>query len=583
MKKNSLSPFLFIIPLFILAWGFFYLSFYDPFHAHASDPEYCYLLNGLNVSLLEFNRIGHTDHPGTPFQLYSGLIMRITHVFTGKDSMAQDVFNRPEYYLSAISFSLVILQALLCFLIAWIGRKREITVWKLIVLQSGILFGVTMLSVFARIIPERWLVMVSLLFIIVYLLYGYKDRHPLKFAIWSGVIMGMGMATKFNFLPIIFLPFLLLNSKKDRFIYATSGVVSFFLFLLPVINKFGNYGSFIFGIATHDGMHGTGEKRMFDPVSVKSGFLEIFEVTPALALVLTIIVAAIGIALFYRRKQEMNRQILFFTGMIFIVLLQMLMVAKHFKYYYIHPLITMYPIILFVFDEFIQKIGNYKRWTLLPVILLFIVFTCSTAKIINGRLQYEKVSKAQREIEQQFVKSNLPKNSLWFSGYPSWRCASYEEAGIMYGLTRKITLAVARIKNGKQKKLYLGNLNAMRDWGYAKDYVECMWRILQHKEPEDFVIATGEMHSVREFCTLAFAEAGINLRWEGENENEKGIDEKTGCVLVEVDSKYYRPTEVDQLLGDPSKAKKLLGWNPTTTPFEKLVKLMVQNDLKNSL
>jgi len=182
--------------------------------------------------------------------------------------------------------------------------------------------------------------------------------------------------------------------------------------------------------------------------------------------------------------------------------------------------------------------------------------------------------------------------------YAYWITKNYREAyniyaanGILFNheserrgetfVTRKITLAVARIKHGKQKKLYLGNLNALRDWGYAKDYVECMWRILQHHEPDDFVIATGEMHSVREFCTLAFAEAGIKLRWEGENENEKGICTETNEVLVEVDPKYYRPTEVEQLLGDPSKVKKLLGWNPTSTPFEKLVKLMVQNDLNN--
>lgn len=120
----------------------------------------------------------------------------------------------------------------------------------------------------------------------------------------------------------------------------------------------------------------------------------------------------------------------------------------------------------------------------------------------------------------------------------------------------------------------------MRDWGYARDYVECMWMILQHPEPEDFVIATGEMHSVREFCSLAFEEAGINLRWEGEGVNEKGIEIDTGKVLVEVDPKYFRPAEVAQLLGDPTKAKTLLGWNPTATPFPELVKLMVRHDMK---
>ncbi|HHT29552.1 MULTISPECIES: GDP-mannose 4,6-dehydratase [Petrimonas] len=147
-------------------------------------------------------------------------------------------------------------------------------------------------------------------------------------------------------------------------------------------------------------------------------------------------------------------------------------------------------------------------------------------------------------------------------------------------VTRKITIAVARISQQMQDKLYLGNLDALRDWGYAKDYVECMWMMLQHETPEDFVIATGEMHSVREFCTLAFAEAGIHLRWEGEGVNEKGIDTATDRILVEVDPKYFRPAEVEQLMGDPTKAKTLLGWNPRKTSFEELVKLMVKHDMK---
>lgn len=147
-------------------------------------------------------------------------------------------------------------------------------------------------------------------------------------------------------------------------------------------------------------------------------------------------------------------------------------------------------------------------------------------------------------------------------------------------VTRKITLAAARIAQGYQDKLYLGNMDALRDWGYAKDYVECMWLILQHPTPEDFVIATGEMHTVREFCTLAFRYAGIELRWEGNGVDEKGIDVATGKALVEVDPKFFRPCEVEQLLGDPTKAKTLLGWNPTKTPFEELVRLMVEHDMK---
>ena len=148
-------------------------------------------------------------------------------------------------------------------------------------------------------------------------------------------------------------------------------------------------------------------------------------------------------------------------------------------------------------------------------------------------------------------------------------------------VTRKITLAAANIANGLQEKLYLGNLNAKRDWGYARDYVECMWLMLQHERPEDFVIATGEHHSVREFATLAFHYAGIELEWRDEGIDEKGIDKATGKVLVEVDPRFFRPSEVEQLLGDPTKAKTLLGWNPTTTSFDKLVRIMVEHDMKN--
>ena len=147
-------------------------------------------------------------------------------------------------------------------------------------------------------------------------------------------------------------------------------------------------------------------------------------------------------------------------------------------------------------------------------------------------------------------------------------------------VTRKITLAAARIAQGKQKTLQLGNLNSLRDWGYAKDYVECMWLILQHDQPEDFVIATGEMHSVREFVELAFKHVEIELEWSGEGIKEKGINRSTGDVVVEIDPKYFRPAEVEQLLGDPTKARTLLGWNPTKTSFEELVKIMVTKDME---
>ena len=180
--------------------------------------------------------------------------------------------------------------------------------------------------------------------------------------------------------------------------------------------------------------------------------------------------------------------------------------------------------------------------------------------------------------------------------YGFWIVKEYREAynmyccsGILFNheserrgetfVTRKISLAAARIKQGKQDKLYLGNLGSLRDWGYAKDYVECMWLILQQDKPEDFVIATGVQHSVREFCYYAFKRVGIELEFKGEGADEKGIDKATGNVLIEVSPDFYRPTDVVNLWGDPTKAKAKLGWNPNKTSFEELVNLMVDHDM----
>ncbi|MFC1504044.1 GDP-mannose 4,6-dehydratase [Spirochaetota bacterium] len=183
--------------------------------------------------------------------------------------------------------------------------------------------------------------------------------------------------------------------------------------------------------------------------------------------------------------------------------------------------------------------------------------------------------------------------------YSYWITKNYREAYTMFAVngilfnheserrgetfvTRKITLSASRIAKGKQEKLYLGNINAKRDWGYAKDYVDCMWLMLQHDTPEDFVIATGKTHSVREFVELAFREVDIEIIWKGKDIHEKGIDKKTGKVLIEIDPSYFRPTEVDILLGDPSKAKNKLGWDPKQTSFEELVKIMMKHDIDNT-
>ena len=219
--------------------------------------------------------------------------------------------------------------------------------------------------------------------------------------------------------------------------------------------------------------------------------------------------------------------------------------------------------------------------------------TCRIYQASTSEL-YGKV----REIPQNENTPFYPRSPYGVAKlYAYWITKNYREAygmfavnGILFNheserrgetfVSRKITLATARINKGIQKKLYLGNLDSKRDWGYAKDYAKSMWLMLQNKKPEDFVIATGEQHSVREFVELAFSFISIKIKWIGEGVNEKGIDKKTGNTLIEIDPKYYRPTEVDSLLGDPTKAEKKLGWNPKETSFEKLVEIMIKHDIK---
>lgn len=218
--------------------------------------------------------------------------------------------------------------------------------------------------------------------------------------------------------------------------------------------------------------------------------------------------------------------------------------------------------------------------------------TCRIYQASTSEL-YGKV----QEIPQRETTPFYPRSPYGVAKqYGFWIVKNYRESYGMYAVngilfnheserrgenfvTRKISLAAARIACGVQDCLYLGNLDALRDWGYAKDYIECMWLMLQQPEPEDYVIATGENHSVREFVTLAFRYAGIELRWEGQGINEKGIDTKTGRAFVAVDPRFFRPAEVEQLLGDPAKARTRLGWNPQKTSFPELVRIMVEHDL----
>lgn len=432
MKLKTSHPVLWILPLFTLAWGVFILFFLDTFYARNIDPEYPYLINGLNAALLKFNQIGHYDHPGTPFQLFCGFIIRITHLFTGKRSISQDVINRPEYYLYSISLFLVILQSILVYIIGFIGQKRGIKKTPLLLLQSGILLNFVLLLGFTRVYPERWLLITSILFIIIYLTYGYNKQKPLTFAIASGIIMGMGLATKFNYLPLLILPLLLMDNYKHRLIYVDTCVLSFFVFILPIINRFKDYWNFIIRMATHDGIYGTGQERMFNPDIINENIIQLIKAAPEVLFLLIALITLLIITIIKKKKISGANYTLFFSGSIFVILFQLLMVVKQYKADYLMPLLSIYPLFLFMIYRFLDNVYTDKKYKFIPVLLLSLICIFFSVNYAIKEIPVLKKESNLREDLRCYVSENIPTDAIWFVK-TSWKRAPFVENAFVYG------------------------------------------------------------------------------------------------------------------------------------------------------
>jgi len=355
MKTNRIKPAIFIIPALVVAWGIFNLSFFDPFFAKSSDPEFPYLVNGLNCALLKFNYIGHYDHPGTPFQIFIGIVIRFAYLISGKGDLAQDVFARPEYYLNASSMALTILQALLITIVGWLGLKRKISVWQILLLQAGFIFNDVLFWLFARVNPDRFFMISGLLFVIIFLKHGYENRSSVKFAVYSGIVMALGLATKFNYLPALLLPLFLIDSNKNQLVYIGSGIASFFAFIAPIITKFDDYFRFLTGIFKHDGLYGGGESKVLNLDKMLDSFNQIFKLNPELVLLIALLAGLAFIA--FKRKEK---SALLFAGFLLIILAQIVMVSKHFKNYYLAPTFILYGFMFFMISGYWKKITPSK-------------------------------------------------------------------------------------------------------------------------------------------------------------------------------------------------------------------------------
>jgi hypothetical protein len=422
-----------IIPLIAVIWGIFMLILFDPFFSKSSDPEFPYLINGLNCAQLKFNWIGHIDHPGTPFQVYNGIIIRTTHITSGKGNLAQDVFARPEHYLNAISVSLFLLQAFLIYLIGQIGLKRRIPYWQIAILQAAFLFNEVLLWLFSRVNPDRFFMISGIIFILIYLKHGFENRSPQKFALWSGTVMALGLATKFNFLPLLLLPLLLIYTNKNRLLYAASGIVSFFIFILPIINKFGEYRRFLLSIFEHDGLYGAGESKVLNLQKMLVSTVEIIKLNPELLFLLAALIVLLFLA-FFRKKDGLKSFVYLFAGFLLIIALQIVMVSKHFKNYYLAPTFIMYGFMFFMFSVFLSKIIKNKIRLILVCNILPLLFIIATAW--KSAQVFPTITRQieQRERIKKFVDHSISKDDYWFVE-PTWESGPFQENAVVYGLS----------------------------------------------------------------------------------------------------------------------------------------------------
>lgn len=422
-----------IFPVLVVFWGILMLTIFDPFYSKSSDPEFPYLVNGLNCAQLKFKSIGHIDHPGTPFQVYNGIIIRMTHLVSGQADIVQDVFTRPEHYLNAIAMSLFLLQAFLIFWIGLLGIRRNIPFWQIVFLQAGFLFNEVILWLFCRVNPDFFFTITGLIFILIYLKHGYENRSPMKFALWSGTVMALGLATKFNFLPLLFLPLLFIETNKNRLIYAGSGIISFFIFISPIIDKFKEYRKFVMSIFQHDGLYGSGESKVLNFRKMIESTKEIFSLNPELLVIVVALIVMIVIAI-RKREEGFKKYIFWFAGFLFIIAIQIIMVSKHFKNYYLAPTFMMYGFMFFISSGFISGIVKKKGAVILISNILPVLFVLIT--ICKSKLDYHNISIQidQREKIRNFVDTQISKDDFWFVE-PTWESGPYVENALVYGLS----------------------------------------------------------------------------------------------------------------------------------------------------
>ncbi len=415
-----------LLPSVYLALYFYFIYSYGPFFSSRIDPEYPYLLNGMNSAQLLFGQIGHVHHPGTPFQILTGLFIRIIHLFLGKGELTIDVLSRPDFYLHGCSHLLAI--GLFAILI-WLGRLGYLVKQYLgmsFIQLSPFLSSVVFLVVLTRYTPDRLVICLVLIlagFILLRLTGSWDER---RFALASGVIGGMALCTKVSCAPLLLIPFLL--SGKYRWWFSGVTVMAFFIFLLPVFSRIDDFFSFTEKLATHDGLYGGGDERFADPTKIMTNLQRIVERNVGFILLWSI--TLISLILTWARKRQIN---LFFIGYLFAAALLVLLVSKHFKNYYLTPILTLSGLVLTCWIK--SRAQDTMRKITIPGVITFAVFLIGSAQNKFWRDQWDGSDDRDLVAEQVEVYREFDRDSVYLLIDPSWQATPFPENGLSFGVS----------------------------------------------------------------------------------------------------------------------------------------------------
>jgi len=434
-NQNLHNKLIYIIPGILILWSLYLLHLVGPFYLTRTDPEYPYLMNGLNCAILDFFKIGHIDHPGTPFQLLTGLFIRITYWIAGHGGIVDDVITRPEFYLSWSSFYLTIINA---SVILWLGKiviKNGNGLFEAIILQSVVFLSAVLIDLPSRYIPDRF--MAILVFVLTGLLFKhlYKENYGGKrFAFEAGLVMALGFVTKINFLPMVAIPFIVATKAKERFLYMLTFVFASVFLFLPVYEKFSYFTGFVETIITHDGLYGGGSEQVFNMTTFWNNVLNIFryDIFYSIGLATSVILFVFLVFKSSIRKVRF-KEFLFFIAFIIVSVGAVLMIAKHYKNYYVIPIVSLSAIAYLIILNISRDIFRFRYLNLVFGLLLAAMVIIPITQLYPGYASL-KIKNHWNSVTSDFIKYQVPTSDFFFIE-PTWMYGPMVTNGLVYGMS----------------------------------------------------------------------------------------------------------------------------------------------------